>query len=130
VSYLASLGADSGRERERFIARAAVSGANGSPERGAALFHRHCAPCHGEDGAGGGAAASRFARPTMNLRSGRLPLLEGADGAAAQDATLARAIRFGIPPLLMPGHEWLDDREVADLAAFVRRLGASSGPPS
>jgi hypothetical protein len=40
---------------------------------------------------------------------------------------MARAVRFGLPPGLMPGHEWLSDGEVADLVAFVRTLSPGDG---
>ncbi|MGE0640612.1 MAG: cbb3-type cytochrome c oxidase subunit II [Thermoanaerobaculia bacterium] len=131
VAYLASLGESARREREMEIAALVAQSpavARGSIERGAALFARHCAPCHGSSGRGDGAAAVRFARPTMDLTRGGLPLLGPVGNAAERRSAIAGAIRFGLPPGLMPGHEWLSRSEVADLVAFVESIGGEKGP--
>jgi cytochrome c oxidase cbb3-type subunit 2 len=123
VAYLAGLGA--GREAERAAAIALWRPPDrvGDAARGAPLFARLCAPCHGAAGRGDGAGARAIARPTLDLTKPRPFRAVPAPGEAPEVA-LARAIRFGLPPGSMPGHEWLSDAEVADLVAFVRALGA------
>jgi cytochrome c oxidase cbb3-type subunit 2 len=126
VAYLASLGV--GHEAERAAAVAAwrpPAGVAGDPRRGRALFARHCAPCHGEEGRGDGEVTRAVRRPTLDLTKGAFFRVAPAPGESLDDA-LARAIRFGLPPGTMPGHEWLSDRELADLVAFVRSLAAGS----
>ncbi len=123
VAYLGSLGA--GHEAERDATVASWRGApasSGDAGRGAALFARHCAACHGPQGKGDGAAARGFTRPTMDLTRGSFARAIPVRDDESPDAALGRVIRFGLPPGTMAGHEWLSDREVADLVAFVRQL--------
>jgi mono/diheme cytochrome c family protein len=126
VAYLGSLGQADARQRAAQITAAAMADTVGSPARGRPLFARHCVACHGAAGKGDGPLAERFARPTMDLSRGEFPLL-AATGPGGLDGAIARAVRFGLPPGLMPGHEWLSDGEVADLVAFVRTLSPGSG---
>jgi cytochrome c oxidase cbb3-type subunit 2 len=137
VAYLASLGRGGERERATEIDAASASPppiSRGSESAGREIFVRICAGCHGTSGRGSGPVAPWLARPTVNLALRALPLLETAPSApgsperATADQAVARAIRFGIPPYLMPGHEWLAESEVADLVAFVRSLGQADPP--
>ena len=60
----------------------------------------------------------------MDLTTGRWPLLAPRDAEArVVRAAMARAVRRGLAPYWMPGHEWLSDREVADLVEFTLSLG-------
>jgi cytochrome c oxidase cbb3-type subunit III len=72
---------------------------------GKRLFERHCALCHGLDGNGGRG-------PALN----RVHLAHAPD-----DAALKAVIEEGIPPN-MPEGWFLDEEDVANLAAFVRSL--------
>ena len=121
VAYLASLGRGASRQRAAQIAAAPVATSAGSAARGAALFARHCAACHGAAGRGDGAAARDFARPTMDLARGSFARVAVSATETVPQA-LARAIRFGLEPGTMAGHEWLNDEEIADLVAFVLEL--------
>ncbi len=127
VAYLGSLGAGTGDERWRVIEAASVPAAAGSPERGARLFARYCAPCHGEGGRGDGPLAAAVRRPAMDLGKGRYWLISWGPGAESEERALARLIRFGVPGTSMPGHEWLDDRQVADLVAQVQLVAHGAG---
>jgi cytochrome c oxidase cbb3-type subunit 2 len=122
VAYLAALGAGAERERAAAIAAVPVPTGGGEGARGRELFARHCAPCHGVAGRGDGALAARLPRPLLDLGRGELARAVPARPGESPDAALARVVRFGLPPGTMPGHEWLSDREVADLVAFVREL--------
>jgi cytochrome c oxidase cbb3-type subunit III len=73
---------------------------------GKPLFERHCAFCHGIDGGGGRG-------PRLN----RLHLTHAAD-----DAALRSVISEGLAPA-MPDAWFLNDEEVANVAAYVRSLG-------
>jgi putative heme-binding domain-containing protein len=78
-------------------------------ERGKRLFANNCAPCHGPRGAGGRGA---------NLAQPKLP-------RAADDPSLFDVIRNGLPGTEMPPGWWvMDDRELWQVAAYVRTLGA------
>lgn len=114
VAYLSGLGMGNFAQRQAQINRWQPPALSGEGN-GRSLFSTHCAVCHGETGAGDGSKSRLFARPPANLTAG--PFAWSADPSA-----LPRIIRFGIPGTDMPGHETLDDGEIADLASFVLRL--------
>jgi cytochrome c oxidase cbb3-type subunit 2 len=124
VAYLDSLGA--GHEPERLEAIRSYEPSTaildaGDAGRGAERFARTCTPCHGRSGRGDGpAAAGSLDADMMDLRKEELWL----PGKLADDerAGLARLIKFGWPGGSMPGHEYFDDVEIADLVAYVRAL--------
>jgi cytochrome c oxidase cbb3-type subunit 2 len=127
VAYLASLGADDARARYELAQALPMEGvaeqlATASPARGAALFARHCAACHGPRAQGDGPLAPSVSTPAMNLTKPAFVLVSWGPGAEPLELGLARAVRFGIANTSMAGHETLSDAEVADLVAFVRAL--------
>src|SRR5438105_5324633 len=77
---------------------------------GKQLFLGHCAPCQGPAGDGGKGA--NLARPVLP---------RGAD-----DQSLFRVLRRGIPGTEMPGAWEMIDHEVWQVAAFVRTLGRAA----
>ncbi len=130
VAYLASLGNGTAPGRFAATMRAPVPDPRGGDaERGATLFARFCAPCHGAGGRGDGPLARAIATPAMNLAKGELWLIPWGQGAPPVEEGIARAIRFGIAGTSMPGHEYLSDREVADLVATVQRIRGKAPAP-
>src|SRR5689334_25072372 len=73
------------------------------------MYAGRCAGCHGPSGNGGKGA---------NLAAPSLP-------RAQTDIALYKVIRYGIPETEMPGAN-MTQREIWQLAAFVRTLGALS----
>jgi cytochrome c oxidase cbb3-type subunit 2 len=98
--------------------------ASGISNEGPALFSRHCAVCHGDDGHGGGFMAGKFQRPPANLVKG--PFVWTTPGADLE-LRIARAIKFGITGSDMPGHETLSDDQVNALVDEVMKLRSSGG---
>jgi mono/diheme cytochrome c family protein len=95
---------------------AAPGVARGDAARGATLFHRNCAGCHGPMGRGG--LAPEIGNPTFDL--------------AASDEFIVATIRNGrkeaaMPSFQRPGATGLGDNEVGDLLAYIRSLNA---PPA
>lgn len=82
-------------------------------EQGRRLYMGRCAGCHGPAGDGGKGA---------NLAVPSLP-------RAAEDRSLYRIIRLGIPDTEMPG-SLMDTHELWQTAAFVRTLGKVSSAPA
>ena len=81
----------------------------------AARYKLYCASCHGLKGLGGRGP---------DLVSGRWT-------HGSTDDDLARVISKGVPGGAMPSFDnQFDDQEIRQLVAFLRSLGASSGPPS
>jgi len=79
-------------------------------ELGRKMYAGRCAGCHGPAGDGGKGA--NLALPTLSR--------------AQTDTSLYRVIRYGIPETEMPGHN-MTQREIWQLAAFVRTLGGRTG---
>ncbi|MFL6202502.1 MAG: cbb3-type cytochrome c oxidase subunit II [Thermoanaerobaculia bacterium] len=122
VAYLGSLGAGTAVERWQLTAGERIAPRAASAARGAALFAGSCAECHGRDGRGDGPLAASLNDPYVNLRKPGFHSIPRPD-----DAAIARVIRHGLPPTSMPGHEWLSDQQVADLAAYVKTLPKEIG---
>ena len=76
-------------------------------EQGRRLFDGRCAGCHGKGGVGD--RGSNLAQPTLTH--------------ASDDPSLFRVIRSGIPGTEMPSTHLATDREIWQLAAYVRSLG-------
>jgi cytochrome c oxidase cbb3-type subunit 3 len=76
-------------------------------EQGRKIFGGRCAGCHGPAGDGGKGA---------NLAVAVLP-------RSRTDRELYRVLRYGLPETEMPSSSQMTDREIWQLAAFVRTLG-------
>ncbi|HEX4956489.1 MAG TPA: cbb3-type cytochrome c oxidase subunit II [Thermoanaerobaculia bacterium] len=126
VAYLGSLGRDTREERRALVARAGVPAHPGSVSGGRRLFTTYCSACHGQEGRGNGRYAPVLANPALDLGKERFWFVPRGPGAEPEGAALSRIVRFGIPATPMPGHEYLSEREVADLVAFVSTLPGSS----
>lgn len=74
---------------------------------GKKLFENQCARCHGPQGEGGSGPV--LARPRL--------------GRAPDDAALVKVLEDGIRGTEMPGADSMSEREVRQVAAFVRTLG-------
>ena len=128
LAYLASLGADTVTARLAQIAAWSPSPQDGDAVRGAGLFRRLCAACHGDDGRGRGPLAARLAQPPANLRTGPWPRTARPDPVETR-AALARIIVFGVPGTAMAGHETLPEADIAALTAEVQRLRLPGATP-
>ena len=90
------------------------------------LFLRHCAVCHGAEAHGDGRVAALLSRQPPDLKRG--PFAWTPDGPDLE-GRIMRVVKFGIPGTDMPGHELLDDGQVASLGAYVAGMRAASLPP-
>ncbi|MFL6192769.1 MAG: cbb3-type cytochrome c oxidase subunit II [Thermoanaerobaculia bacterium] len=117
VAYLNSLG--EGTEEERKALIPPETPAPGSTARGRTLFLNLCAPCHGASARGDGPLALHLADPYADLRRAGFHNVRADEPL---EPALARIVRYGLAPTSMPGHEWLTDRQVADLVAYVKTL--------
>jgi putative heme-binding domain-containing protein len=75
--------------------------------RGKQLYENQCSVCHGQTGTGGKGA--RLAQPTLRH--------------APDDNALAEVIKNGIPGTEMPEAWQMTDREIWQVAGYVRSLG-------
>lgn len=79
---------------------------------GRKIYESQCALCHGQNGTGG--RGPSLTRPKLSH--------------APDDESLRRVISNGIPPE-MPGAWQLHDREISNVAAYVRSLGTIAPEP-
>jgi cytochrome c oxidase cbb3-type subunit 3 len=105
IAMLAAAAAQS--QREPPISETNPYSADADVQQGRRLFDGRCAGCHGKGGTG--ARGSNLAQTALVH--------------AANDAALFRVIRRGIPGTEMPSSALTTDREVWQLAAYVRSLG-------
>lgn len=81
--------------------------------RGEKLYQGHCALCHGTQGGGG--RGPMLAHPKLKR--------------APDDAALVKVIEEGIPGTEMLGAWQMNEREIRQVAAYVRSLGRVSPKP-
>lgn len=90
-------------------------------DRGAALYARHCAVCHGQDGnAETPVAALLLPRPAA-FRDGLFKLVSTTNGMPTDD-DLVRTLRRGMPGSTMMSWGWMPDDDLRALAREVRRI--------
>lgn len=120
VTYLASLGAETGAERQALIAAWRPAREVVTPPAVAQVrFRQLCAPCHGVEGRGDGPLAAKLSLPPPDWsRTAWRNVRPGADVETA----ISRIIKFGLPGRSMAGHEYLPDGDVVGLARWVRTM--------
>jgi mono/diheme cytochrome c family protein len=98
-----------------FLWRVPANGASpsgeSSTENGRRLFHRLCAPCHGDKGNGNGMRSA----PPRNLQDRAWRLTHSAED-------IFNAIRDGVAGTSMPSWRYLSDANIRDLVAFILTL--------
>lgn len=87
-------------------------GGGRSPEE--TLFRRHCAECHGLDGAGNNPVYGRYRG---------IDLVDGTWFEAGDEAGIESVILEGVFPA-MPAFDHLSDSEVRAIADYVRTLAS------
>lgn len=96
---------------------AAAVSAPGSSARGATLFGQYCAACHGAHADGASAAAAALQPRPANLTAFRY-----------SDRAFATILHEGVAGSSMPAWRDLTAQQVADLAAYVGSLHATTLP--
>jgi len=127
VKYLSSLGVSNVLARLEINQGWTPTPKRAEPSRvnGQRTFERNCSMCHGKLGRGDGPLAALFFRPAMALTKGPFLYVPAGLDKDAESVALARVVKFGLPGLHMPGHEYFDDQEILDVVAYVRTLADS-----
>lgn len=89
------------------------------PILGARLFSIYCATCHDSGGLTRAAWHKDFKRLPPTTKNGFWSHIHSSDTKTQRQITLARIIKFGIPGTDMPGHEYLPDSEISDIALWL-----------
>jgi mono/diheme cytochrome c family protein len=100
-------------------------GTDAQRESGKTLYLQYCAQCHGDTGDGAGYATPHlFPRP-RDFTIGRFKVRTTPSGALPTHQDLVNIIRRGMPYTSMPDWPSLTDREVSDLAYFLKTFSAA-----
>src|SRR3989454_5691347 len=92
---------------------------------GKTVYVKWCAGCHGDDGAGAGAAAAYMLPRPRNFTVGLYKIRTTASGQLPTDADLLRAIDDGLPGSAMPGWKGrLSDTERRDVMAYIKTFSS------
>ncbi|MBK8178783.1 MAG: c-type cytochrome [Planctomycetes bacterium] len=89
--------------------------------RAAALYMRHCAACHGEEGRGDGTARPYLYPPARDFSVGRFRLASTVNGTPTDEDLMATLAR-GMPGSAMPAWSWMSESDLRLLARHVREL--------
>src|SRR5258708_37050095 len=93
--------------------------------KGKAVYVKWCAGCHGDGGAGDGAAAAYMLPRPRNFTSGLYKIRTTASGQLPTDADLERAIDEGLPGSAMPGWKGrLSQAERRDVRAYIKTFSS------
>jgi mono/diheme cytochrome c family protein len=93
--------------------------------RGKAVYVKWCAGCHGDGGAGDGAAAGYMVPRPRDFTGAIYKIRTTASGQLPTDADLERAIDDGLPGSAMPGWRGrLSQPERRDVLAYVKTFSA------
>lgn len=97
---------------------------DGDTERGAVVFRKSCALCHGPEGRGDGRVKSD--PPPRDLTDGEA-LKTGSDWELYQ-VILNGGQVLGLAPKMLPWKDTLDEQEIVDVATYVRSLARPQEP--
>jgi len=93
--------------------------------KGKAVYVKWCAGCHGDAGAGDGAAAAHMLPRPRNFTGGLYKIRTTASGQLPTDADLLRAIDDGLPGSAMPGWKGrLSDAERRNVMAYIKTFSS------
>jgi len=128
VAYLSSLHGPGGQQqlqREAAWAPSTSATQTANINAGALIYEQHCATCHDPRGAARLQWLSEWKNTPQTLRELR-------QSAARQpQSKLAQITKFGIVGTDMPGHEYLNDQQIASVALWLKLPAMlDDGPPS
>lgn len=90
-------------------------------ERGAKLFARHCAACHGKDG-NADTFVAELLRPRPAAFKHGIFKLASTDNGVPTEEDLVATLKRGMPGSVMMSWSWLPEQDLRDLAREVQRL--------
>jgi mono/diheme cytochrome c family protein len=93
-------------------------------DRGKTLFDQRCAPCHGVDGKGDGAAAVYLYPKPRDFTAGQFKVRSTPNGVLPTDQDLFETITRGTPERSMPSFASLSEQDRWQLVNYVKHLTA------
>jgi len=104
------------------LAAAADSTASAPSQTGRVLYDRHCAACHGLNGAGDGPAAVWLYPKPRDFSAGLFKIKSTTGPSLPTDEDLLRSVTLGLPGSSMPSFAYLSEQDRRDLVQHVKAL--------
>jgi mono/diheme cytochrome c family protein len=95
-------------------------GTDAQRESGRAVYQKNCAQCHGDKGDGESYATPHLLPRPRDFTTGSFKVRTTPNGALPVHQDLVNIIRRGMPYTSMPAWPALSDREVSDLAYYIK----------
>jgi mono/diheme cytochrome c family protein len=105
-------------------------GTEAQRESGRQLYVQYCAQCHGENGDGEGYATPRLNPRPRDFTTGKFKVRTTPTGALPTHQDLINVIRRGMPYTSMPAWPTLSDRQLSDLAYFIKTFSPDFSNPA
>jgi len=99
-------------------------------QSGKQLYLKYCAQCHGEKGDGEGYATPHLLPKPRNFTTGKFKVRSTPTGALPTHEDLVNIIRRGMPYTSMPAWPNLSDRQLSDLANYIKTFSAEFANPA
>lgn len=99
-------------------------------QAGKELYGRYCSQCHGDQGDGKGVAAPRLKPRPRDFTRGIYKLRTTPSGSLPTTTDIVRSIRHGLPYTSMPPWPQLSDREVTELAYYIKSFSDTFADPA
>jgi mono/diheme cytochrome c family protein len=96
---------------------------------GKGLYAKYCSQCHGENGDGNGYATSHLLPKPRDFTSGKFKVRTTPTGSLPTHQDLVNVIRRGMPYTSMPAWPHLSDRDITNLAYFIKTFSADFSNP-
>lgn len=91
-------------------------------KRGQVVYGRYCLGCHGQEGAGDGAAAAELQPRPRNFQRGHFKFRSTPSGKLPKEEDLMRTITCGLPGSSMPAFHLVPEPMRRDVAQYVLHL--------
>jgi cytochrome c oxidase cbb3-type subunit 2 len=128
VAYLASLhtgDVQTHNAQEQTWRPSATAMTRANPAEGALVYRTFCSTCHDANGATRQKWAASFTRVPADLKTGPFRYLRNGD-LNARAIQIAQITKFGIAGTDMPGHEYLDDVQIASVSLWLTNASAQN----
>jgi len=104
-------------------------GTEAQRESGKRLYLKYCSQCHGEQGDGEGHATSHLYPRPRDFTTGKYKVRTTPTGSLPTHQDLVNIIRRGMPYTSMPAWPNLSDRQLSDLAYYIKGFSPDFANP-
>jgi mono/diheme cytochrome c family protein len=115
--------------RDALAAPAPDVGTDAQRQAGKQIYEKNCSQCHGERGDGQGVATPFLLPRPRDFTSGKFKIRTTPSGALPTTQDLKSIIRAGMPYTAMPAWPQFNDRQLTDVAYYVKSFDPEFANP-